>query len=154
LGRLIELKKIFLTTTLVILTLAASAALSACAAEPNEQPAVEEAELQEIPQEYAALSNPLDGKATSAEEGGQIYNTNCASCHGPEGMGDGPAAKALDPKPKPLAQEGDLSDAYLYWRISEGGVMPPFRSVMPAWKNFLSEEQIWQVVTYLRTLMK
>jgi mono/diheme cytochrome c family protein len=111
-------------------------------------------QLPAIPQEYAALSNPLDGKATAAEEGEQFYRTNCASCHGAEGMGDGPAAKALDPKPKPLAQEGDLSDAYLYWRIAEGGALPPFRSVMPAWKNFLSEEQIWQVVTYLRTLMK
>ena len=148
------MKKITLATILAILTLAAGASLSACSAGPGGQPGAENTELPEIPKEYAALSNPLEGKASAADEGQQIYNTNCASCHGPEGMGDGPAAKALNPKPKPLAQEKGLSDAYLYWRIAEGGAMPPFRSVMPAWKNFLSEEQVWQVVTYLRTLMK
>ena len=31
--------------------------------------------------------------------------------------------------------------------------MPPFQSAMPAWKSFLSEEKIWQVIAYLRSLM-
>jgi mono/diheme cytochrome c family protein len=32
--------------------------------------------------------------------------------------------------------------------------MPPFNSQMPTWKNTLSEEQIWQVIKYLRTFSK
>jgi hypothetical protein len=45
-----------------------------------------------------------------------------------------------------------LSDDYLHWRIAEGGMMRPFNSVMPSWKGILSEDQIWMIITYLRTL--
>lgn len=106
------------------------------------------------PAEYADKKNPQAGKADAIEVGKSIYNINCASCHGEKALGDGPAAASLNPKPKSLAEDGALSDAYLYWRIAEGGMMEPFRSTMPAWKTFLSEEQIWQVVAYLRTLMR
>jgi mono/diheme cytochrome c family protein len=40
----------------------------------------------------------------------------------------------------------------LLYRISEGGAMPPFNSSMPAWKNTLKENDIWQVISYLKTL--
>jgi len=68
-------------------------------------------------------------------------------------MGDGPSAGGLNPRPQPLAvnQEG-LNDAYLYWRIAEGGLRPPFASAMPSWKTILTDEEIWQVVSYLRTI--
>ena len=106
----------------------------------------------DVPSEYAAKKNPLAGNANSAEAGKQVYNVYCTSCHGETGMGDGPAAASLDPTPQPLAKnQTSLSDAYLFWRISEGGLMEPFRSAMPAWKNALDEEQIWEVITYLRT---
>jgi mono/diheme cytochrome c family protein len=39
-------------------------------------------------------------------------------------------------------------DSYLLWTISEGGVA--FGTKMPAFKNALSKQQIWQVVAYLR----
>ncbi len=45
-----------------------------------------------------------------------------------------------------------MDDAYIFWRISEGGAMEPFNSGMPAWGNSLSDEQIWQLVSYLREL--
>jgi len=106
------------------------------------------------PAEYAALSNPLAQDSEVSEAGKGIYNVNCVSCHGELGMGDGPASKYLDPQPKALAEDGALSDGYLYWRIAEGGAIASFKSAMPAWKSTLSEQQIWQVITYLRTLMK
>jgi mono/diheme cytochrome c family protein len=34
----------------------------------------------------------------------------------------------------------------------EGGAMAPFHSSMPAWKSILSEEQIWQIIAFIRTL--
>ncbi len=106
----------------------------------------------EPPAEYAGLENPLDPE-TAAVDGQTIFQTNCASCHGPAGEGDGPAAAALNPKPASLAtNEESLSDAYLHWRISEGGMMEPFNSAMPAWKTILTDDQIWQVVSYIRTL--
>jgi mono/diheme cytochrome c family protein len=33
-------------------------------------------------------------------KGKTLYSVNCASCHGPQGFGDGPAALALNPKPR------------------------------------------------------
>ncbi len=109
----------------------------------------------EAPAEYANLSNPFAGDAKAAEVGKAVFQNGCASCHGPEGKGDGPAAASLNPKPSNFtdsAMMGELSDAYLFWRISEGGAMEPFNSVMPAWKDVFSADERWQIVTYLRTL--
>jgi mono/diheme cytochrome c family protein len=101
------------------------------------------------------MRNPLVEDAAALAAGQTIFQANCAMCHGPEGNGDGPAAEALDPKPASLtdtAMMQDLSDGYLYWRISEGGQMEPLNSAMPAWKEALSEQEIWQIISYVRTL--
>jgi mono/diheme cytochrome c family protein len=105
------------------------------------------------PAEFESLTNPFAGDHEAAEAGAEIYEINCASCHGVEGKGDGPAAEALDPKPASLADAHmmeDMSDGALFWRVSEGGAMEPFNSAMPAWKETLSEDEIWQVITYIR----
>jgi len=44
-----------------------------------------------------------------------------------------------------------FNDDYLFYRISEGGAMDPYNSSMPSFKNVLSEEEIWQVVTHINT---
>lgn len=107
----------------------------------------------EPPDDYANRSNPLSSDVNAVSEGEGLFQANCSSCHGPKGQGDGPAAGGLEPKPQNLAKnQASLSDAYLYWRISEGGLIEPFNSVMPSWKGILIEEQIWQIITYLRTL--
>jgi hypothetical protein len=48
----------------------------------------------------------------------------------------------------------EVGDDYLFWLISEGGMIEPFNSLMPAWKQVLGEEERWQVIAYLRTLGK
>ena len=79
----------------------------------------------------------------------EIFRTNCEMCHGAQGHGDGPAGGSLDPKPKNLALlQESAGDDYLYWRIHDG---KPGTS-MVAWKGILSEEQIWQLVSFIRTL--
>jgi mono/diheme cytochrome c family protein len=103
--------------------------------------------LASVPAEYAGKTNPLGTDA--AAEGAKVFHSNCEMCHGPQGHGDGPAGGSLDPKPKNLATlQESAADEYLYWRISEG---KPGTS-MVAWKGILSEEQIWQVVSFIRTL--
>ncbi|MDF1499764.1 MAG: cytochrome c [Anaerolineales bacterium] len=109
----------------------------------------------EVPSEYEELDNPFDGDPDAITSGADLYAINCATCHGLEGMGDGPAAAALDPKPAPLADAdmmADMTDGYIFWRITEGGAMEPFNSAMPSWKAMFSEQQIWQLVSFLRTL--
>ena len=107
----------------------------------------------EAPAKYANLANPFTGDHEAAEAGAEIYEVNCATCHGPEGKGDGPAAEELDPQPASLADAHmmeEMSDGALFWRVSEGGMMEPFNSLMPAWKDTLSEDEIWQVIAYIR----
>jgi hypothetical protein len=68
-------------------------------------------------------------------------------------MGDGPAGANLDPAPAPLAHTSRmLGDDLSFWRISEGGVMPPFNSAMPAWKDSVEEQGRWDLVNYIRAL--
>jgi mono/diheme cytochrome c family protein len=130
--------------------------ISACGA--NQQQAgragnLEETAPPEPPAEFESLQNPYKGDRKAITKGEVIYEANCASCHGLAGKGDGPAGAALEPKPADLVtKQSERGDGYLYWRISEGGMMEPFESMMPAWRGLLREEQIWQVVAYLRTL--
>jgi mono/diheme cytochrome c family protein len=85
----------------------------------------------------------------AAADGEKVFKANCASCHGNEGRGDGPASGSLNPKPKDLSVlQKSVGDDYLFWRTNEG---KPGTSMLP-WRGVLSEEQIWQVVAFLRTL--
>ena len=100
-----------------------------------------------VPAEYAGLTNPLGADAAAA--GAQTFKSTCEACHGPTGRGDGPAGQALDPRPKNLAELAPaVGDDYLFWRISTGKP----GTAMIAWKGALSDEQIWQLVAFLRTL--
>jgi mono/diheme cytochrome c family protein len=109
----------------------------------------------EPPEEFADLTNPFAGDFEAIAGGQKIFEINCVTCHGPKGAGDGDAAAGLDPKPANLGDSmmmAELSDGYLFWRVSEGGAMEPFNSAMPSWKLSLSEEQHWQAISYVRTL--
>lgn len=111
----------------------------------------------DVPAEYAGLENPLPNDGDQVAAGAAIFALNCAACHGVEGKGDGVAAESLEPRPSDLTAEAmmaEVTDAYLYWRISEGGNMEPFNSAMPAWKGTLSENERWQVILYLRSLVE
>jgi mono/diheme cytochrome c family protein len=109
----------------------------------------------DVPHEYEDLTNPFADLEEAIATGGELFAVNCASCHGETGMGDGAAAASLDPKPASLADSdmmADLTDGYLVWRITEGGIGEPFNSAMVAWGDTFSEEQIWQLVSFVRSL--
>lgn len=104
-----------------------------------------------IPDEYSGLASPAQADEASIERGGALYATNCASCHGDGGMGDGIAGAALNPAPAAVAHTSQMmGDNYLYWRISEGGAQ--FSSAMPAWKDILDEQARWDLIHYMRAL--
>ncbi len=122
-------------------------ALAACGANAVSSGAEDNAPLPPVPTEYAGLTNPLG--AEGASKGAEVFKTNCEMCHGPEGHGDGPAGQALDPRPRNLAQlQTKAGDDFLFWRVREG---KPGTS-MVAWKGILTDEQIWQVISFLHTL--
>ena len=106
-----------------------------------------QAPLATVPAEYAGKTNPLGIDAATA--GADVFKTNCVTCHGDNGEGDGIASQSLDPKPANLIDlSKQVGDDYLFWRVSEG---KPGTS-MVAWKGILTEEQVWQVVIFIRTL--
>jgi mono/diheme cytochrome c family protein len=98
------------------------------------------------PAEAKATKNPVKGVGNAKKN----IETNCVTCHGPNGKGDGPAAAALPP-PKPAdwtsAKVAGESDGEIFWKISNG------RGAMPPWKH-LPEKDRWEIVNYIRTLQK
>lgn len=108
------------------------------------------------PPAYAGKRHEGWAETAAAARGEQIYMARCASCHGASGVGDGPAGAGLAHKPADLTNHFHLApgkgDDYLFWRVSEGGVVEPFRSqqsAMPPFKGVLSEQQRWDVLTYI-----
>jgi mono/diheme cytochrome c family protein len=104
-----------------------------------------------VPLEYRSLRSPYPQTPKVIAEGGALYATHCAGCHGAEGRGDGDAALDLQPSPALLARLMDAQgsvDEYLMWTIAEGGA--PFDTAMPGFKSRLTENQIWQIVGYMR----
>jgi mono/diheme cytochrome c family protein len=149
--------KNLVTRAVLALAILGGLVLSACGSAAGGGPAENTANASmgrpAPPQEHAGKTNPFEGEEEAAAEGEVLFQANCASCHGPGGAGDGPAAAGLEPAPTNLAEiQGNLADNYLYWRIADGGLMQPFNSVMPAWRGILSEDQIWQLITFIRTL--
>ena len=90
--------------------------------------------------------------------GQKIYRQQCSSCHGADGRGTGPLVAVLPHPPADLTNHfhtrSGNGDAYLFWRVSEGGTMEPFVSMgsaMPAFKSILSIEERWDVLAYVHT---
>lgn len=97
------------------------------------------------PAEQAARKNPIPADKASIERGGKFYETHCVSCHGKTGRGDGPEAAGLKPHAADLKHmAGHHTDGDLAWKIAVG------RGAMPGWKSVLTQDQIWDVVNFLK----
>lgn len=95
--------------------------------------------------------NPFAGDDKAVAAGKVLYGKTCQKCHGPGGKGDGPDA---DPD---AMQDMDLtepkrakrnSDGIVFYKIWNGRAKPK----MPAQKNDLTKDQVWQIVSYTQTL--
>jgi len=105
----------------------------------------------EVPEGYLATANDVGYTTRAIAAGGPLYLSHCQQCHGASGLGNGELAMALTPSPALLAylvEQPIAIDQYLLWTISEGG--EAFGTAMPAFKKVLSQDQIWEIVAYLR----
>ena len=102
-----------------------------------------------VPDKYVKMSNPVTSDAESLKEAKTIWVKHCQSCHGKTGKGDGTKAAQLE------GEVGDLttpeaqkqSDGSLFYKSLEG------RDEMPSFKKKIaSEEDVWLVVNFIRTL--
>jgi mono/diheme cytochrome c family protein len=98
-----------------------------------------------------------DNFARHVDNGRRVYFENCFYCHGDSMGGDGMYAHALNPIPSNFNDPGVLpmlQESFVFWRISKGAPgLPeesgPWDSAMPAWEDFLTEEEMWDVVLFL-----
>lgn len=108
----------------------------------------------------AGLNNPLRARGSMEEhyaEGMRVYYQNCMPCHGDYLDGQGHYAHGFSPAPLSFQDNGtiaQLTESFVFWRIAKGGVgLPkegtPWNSAMPAWEDFLTEDEIWAVIIYM-----
>jgi mono/diheme cytochrome c family protein len=89
------------------------------------------------------------------ERGKRIYRENCAPCHGVSGRGDGVGAQSLPVRPADHTDGklmGARSDVFLQDVITNGGSATGLSSFMPAWKGIFKEDEIRDLVAYIRSL--
>ncbi len=89
-----------------------------------------------------AAGDPLKGRP--------VYEKYCLLCHGPQGAGDGPQGKLMNPPAANFrsAESKSKSDAVLLKSIREGHP----KAAMAGWKDKLKEEDLMDVLAYIRHL--
>ncbi|MES9972102.1 MAG: c-type cytochrome [Candidatus Thiodiazotropha sp.] len=95
---------------------------------------------------HPLLGDPRVGK--------RVYEDNCAACHGRSGKGDGPLAEVLNLKAMDHTNSAELNkhpNSHLIEIVTFG---TPGKSLMPGWKETLTQEEIIGVISYLRLLPK
>jgi mono/diheme cytochrome c family protein len=133
----------------LILTLTAALPIALAAHDPQEHqhPA---AGAHRHP-EAAKLKNPVPANAASIAAGKQIYDKQCAGCHGDTGKGDGAMGEELNPKPANLVDadwKHGSTDGEIFTVIRDGlknTGMKPYARKMTA-------HQMWDVINYLRSI--
>ena len=102
-----------------------------------------------------AMSRDSGGvEIANAERGKAVYDEGCAKCHGKTGGGDGRAGKELEHKPTPFNVKAKLSaDDKLFKATKEGGKAVGQSGDMEGFPK-LSDDQIHDVIAYIKTLAK
>jgi len=96
--------------------------------------------------------NPLTDRIVAVAAGKPLYASNCASCHGAKGKGDSDFGASLPAKPSNLTINDVVSDPDgKIFLVIKNGKMKNGKVTMPPVKG-MTDEQIWQIVAYVRTL--
>lgn len=100
----------------------------------------------------AGMKNPVAATADSIAAGRQVYQRHCASCHGTSGEG-GPGNDLIPAAPSLVDDQWDhgSTDGDIFYNV-RNGIEPDFNMV--PFKEKLSDEQIWTVVNYIRSIAK
>jgi len=101
----------------------------------------------EIVSQEAELKNPITSSEASLSQGKNLFDINCAMCHGQTSAERGLVGKKLIPPPPGLDPDlvKGLSDSTIFKAITFGfGRMPSFR-------DKLVPEERWNLVNFLRT---
>jgi len=102
----------------------------------------------DVPADKKAKNSYIKFDNNTAKSGEEIYTKTCKSCHGDVGKANG--NKTLNPQPPDLssALTQELTDGEIFYILNTG------RNAMPNFKNTLSEEERWKVISYIRSFNK
>jgi mono/diheme cytochrome c family protein len=102
--------------------------------------------------EAAKMKNPVAASPESLAAGQQMYRRHCAPCHGIRGEG-GPGNDLIPAAPDLTDDTWDhgSTDGEIFDNIKNG--VPPDFSMVP-WKDKLKDDEIWNIVNYLRSIAK
>lgn len=97
-----------------------------------------------VPEKFVKMQNPVKGQLGLGKD---MYILHCKSCHGKEGLGDGPKAAQLDTPCGDFTTDAfaDQADGALFYKTLTG------REDMPSFEKKMSHIEIWAVVNYVRT---
>ncbi len=96
---------------------------------------------------------PIPG--TDPDQGAHWFSVYCIHCHGWTAKGDGPTAARLDPRPRNLTNgkySNYISNVDMFAVVKGGGAARNLGEVMPPWGNIMQDQDIWNVVSFMRTL--
>ncbi len=108
------------------------------------------------PQEYLNMKNPIQESEIDEQflkQVGRLYKRKCSKCHGFEGDGKGYYAKTIEIKPAAFSIPNYMAgrkDGQLFWIMMSGSEGTEMVPVGPGTDINLSEEQMWQLIIYLR----
>jgi mono/diheme cytochrome c family protein len=104
----------------------------------------------EVPANFKSMKNPVASNDASIKAGQTIYARNCMMCHGKTGLGDGPKVRALKSTPNDFTKADfqNQTDGEHFYKTKTG------RGDMPKYEGKLSDNDIWNVVNYMRTFKK
>lgn len=105
----------------------------------------------QTPPAQAGALLPKDSAEAAIFRGGLVYSNYCVTCHGINADGNGRAARIYTPRPANL-RTSDKNDAYLALIIRKGGAAIGRSEFMPTWEAELTDEQIRDLVGYLRSI--
>jgi cytochrome c oxidase cbb3-type subunit III len=100
-------------------------------------------------------ATPIPAVATDLAATRKEFVRFCSKCHGPAGKGDGPEADTLTTKPRDFTDCNRMkteSDETLFKAIKEGGESVKMSKDMPAWKDGMDDDEIHDLIAYVRTL--
>jgi cytochrome c oxidase cbb3-type subunit 2/cytochrome c oxidase cbb3-type subunit I/II len=106
-----------------------------------------------VPPTWRDLRSAMTPTTRSLLHGKQIFLTNCIGCHGQYGNGRGPAGSFMKPDPADFTRpelQVAASDGQLYQYLLFG----LDGTSMPAWGDFLTVNDIWDTINFLRTIPK